>query len=347
VKKRHIQRLLSAAAAMIIATGCAQTDSYEWVMKVNDENVPEEIFVMSEIMAYMEAQTMSDSDDVLTETIEDKTGEQWISDEAVYNVKEYYFINEEFNERGLEISEEDETYLSALADEQWGIVGEYYNNNGVSSEYYKEYLTHLYKEQLIFNDIYLTEEMITQSADEISRYLASNLSRVEAFAVSATNADGTALTDTEYETLLTIAQTARTSIDEGIPTREAVDTVIRECSEQLGFTRAVPDGEGYVSEFFMNISSASYDENFKTFVFSLAENESGIYETDGYVFIVHKLPVAQTDEDYQRLVKQVMYMLKNQEFMRYIRDEISRYEVVLNDQALSFYAPSKIVLTIK
>ena len=340
--RRKFSLITAVRLSAFLLGGCSKPD-YEWVMKIQDKDIPAGIYVMSEMLAYMQENTAADSN---TAAETDENREARIEERAVENLKEYCFVRQEFEDRNLELTEETQKAIDEKTRDTWDNVKEVYENNGLTYDEYKEYLTYLCKEDLIFDDIYLNEDMITKNKDEIAEYLKSTISRVSILGLPFETKDGEKPTE---DIMRRLRQTARDAVD-SLNSGGDYETVANGCicrfAELTDIDRDYLQSENLLSTSYVNKSYTGYDEDFKAFIFEMQPGENKVYETENSIYIVSKLPLDEDSRDYDSMIKRAMHRLKDKEFEAYIEEGVSEYTIEINDEAISFYAPSKIKITL-
>ena len=182
---------------MLSLAGCAETE-YSWVVKISGEEISPRRYVAAQMHSYVEARNMADySDDILDGNVDGVDTARWIDEHTIHWLKRISYIEKEFENRNLKFGEDADEFIRIFAEEGWDSVSRMYKNNDLDIQYYMDYLKLLYKEQLVFNSIFVYDDANRVTDAEIEEYLNKNISRVSFFPVARINDDGSELTESQ------------------------------------------------------------------------------------------------------------------------------------------------------
>ena len=160
-------------------SGCKSNGDFDWVVKIDGREISPSEYTIAQMQAYVETRA-DESDDESNELISQRT---------IENLKRYIFVEREFENRNLALSEDELQAVETFSQQDWDNISRFYTGNGLDLDAYKAYLTYLVKEQLVFNDIYMGDES-EETGEQVDNYLQKNLSRVSVFKVAKVNDDG-------------------------------------------------------------------------------------------------------------------------------------------------------------
>lgn len=340
------RKMFFSLVLVLSLAGCAAKE-YDWVVKIEDQSIDPETYVSAQMQSYMEAQTLADdSTDVLGSTIDGVSGNQWITENTIDSLKRKVFIDKEFEKMNLKFGEGVDKFIKMFGEEGWDNVSQIYSNNGLDIEYYIEYLKSLYKEQLVFNAIFLSDSENAVTDREIEEYLNNNLCRVSLFKIPKHNYDGTEPDEETRNELIAVIDSAVEKINRG----GAISIVAAECITQAGKLLGDPAdysaGVDYVTTAFISNSSAHLVYDFMEEFFHHPQGKCLYYELEDAYYICQKIPLCDTQVEYMFMKQQVASQLRDAEFEYMVQQACDGMDVELNREALAVYTPSKINMTV-
>ena len=160
---------LCLASAM---TGCYSEDK-AWSAKRGDDTAPIGAYIYYLSSAYSEAlgKVEDASKPVFDQKIDDKDGTQWVKDRAKESLQQMYYVDQKFEDLGLELSDEDQSQISSLTSYQWSYYGKVYDQYGIAkTSLERAYAEFIVKYQKIFNTMYGKDGEKAVSDEEIRTF---------------------------------------------------------------------------------------------------------------------------------------------------------------------------------
>lgn len=327
---------------------CAAGQDYKWVVKIDGREIPPNMFVTAQMQSYIEAQMIVIGEggrNVMESEINGVPAEQWINEKSIQHLKNFCFIEKEFDKRGLVISDEAEDFLNTFGKSGWENISRIYEENNIPMEYYLQYLDHLCKEQMVFNDIYMDGGEKEVSEEEINKYLCQRLCRVSVFTLSKTDSEGRPLPEDDLQRLKRHVEDTVDAINKGLDIQTAVRQSRRRLAEISG-AEYDQQRESSVKTFYLNSNNIDAVPVFTNELFCQKEGRCIYYETDENFYICQKVDFESDNEEYFQLKQSVVNKIKADEFQKFIRDSCDAMQVEINQKALEYYSPSKIKITI-
>lgn len=347
--KKGIAFSIFAALCCSLFISCAAGRDYKWVVKIDGREIPPNMFVTAQMQSYIEAQMIVVGEggrNVMESEINGIPAEQWINEKSIQHLKNFCFIEKEFEKRGLVISDEAEDFLNTFGESGWENISRIYEENNIPMEYYLQYLDHLCKEQMVFNDIYMYGGEKEVSEEEINEYLCQRLCRVSVFTLSKTGADGQPLPEENLRRLKRQVEDTVTAVNRGLDMQTAARESRRLLAELSGVEYDIRRRTDAVKTFYLNSNNIDAVPVFTSELFCEKEGRCIYYETDANFYICQKVDFKSDNEEYSQLKQSVVNNIKADEFQNYIRDSCDAMQVEINRQALEYYSPSKIKITI-
>ena len=330
------KKLLLPLLLIIVLSGCATTE-YDWVVKIDEKSIQPDEFVAAQMHAYIEAQTIAD---------EDRDVSQWINDHAVEKLKRDIFIETEFNKRNIAFGQQADEFIHIFGEEGWENVARLYENNKLDKELYFSYLTSLYKEQLVFNAIYLYDEQNKVTDKEIEEYLNENLSRLSFFRIARVNDDGTPIDEQQEQQLDSIVAAAVDSINNGENIAEVAARSLTQSAQLLGSKADFSDGEAFVTTEYISKASVNLLLDFMENFFIVPIGQCVSYELEDCYYICQKIELCDTQVEYMYLKQDVVNLIRDAEFEKMINDATQQMAVEYHPEAVRFYSPEKLKMNI-
>ena len=331
-----LKKLLLPLFLIIALSGCA-TKEYDWVIKIDDKSIQPDDFVAAQMHAYIETQSLTE---------EDRDISQWINDHAVEKLKRDIFIESEFSKRNLAFGQQADEFIHIFGEEGWGNVSRLYQNNDLDKELYFTYLTSLYKEQLVFNAIYLYDEQNKVTDREIEKYLNDNLSRLSFFRVARVNDDGTPVDAQQEQQLDDIVAAAVDSINNGEDIADVASAALTQSAQLLGSNEDFSDGAAFVTTEYISKASVNLLMDFMENFFVVPIGQCVSYELEDCYYICQQIELCDTQVEYMYLKQDVVNLIRDTEFEKMISDATEQMVVEYNPEAVKFYSPDKLKMNV-
>lgn len=203
--RKKIAVLLTSAAVLLSATGCGTGKNTSWAARYEDYEASAGIFIYYEMSAYYQAVNQAagenenlDKTDVkaLKATqIDGKDMLTWIQDEATDSLRKYLAVQAEFDNRGLELSQDEISEINSAVESSWGYYGSYYEQNGIGKESFKKITELSYKSAALFKSYYDEGGTDAVPKEDVEKYYDENYARVKYIAMELKDADGNSLDD--------------------------------------------------------------------------------------------------------------------------------------------------------
>lgn len=218
---KKIKKIIAGISAIVLmATATACGSDTKWALQYGDYEARAGIFLFYQMSAYSEAITnlqednpdldTSDTKALKNSTIDDTPIEEWIQNDATEKVEVYLQVLKQFDELGLELSEDDLASIKTLTDTYWQYYSQYYTQNGIGEQSFKDINTYSYKMKKVF-DYYYGEGGVEEVPEQdLKDYYEEHNARVKYICLNSTDADGNFLSDemkTMAENFLTRANT--------------------------------------------------------------------------------------------------------------------------------------------
>ena len=341
-----LKKLFLPMILILSLTGCSAKE-YGWVVKIADREVSPEEYVSAQMQAYVEARNMADySENILDGSIDGTSTSQWINNHTMDKLKRNIFIENEFRKRNLKFGTDADEYIHIFAEEGWRNVSSMYEKNGLDFEYYLEYLKMLYKEQLVFNSIYVYGEGSKVTDQEIEDYLANNLCRVSYFRIARVNDDGSQLTSDQDAQLDGMVADAVNNINTGMPIGDAAADVLTKSGQLLGSEADFSDGTAFVTTEYITSSSVTLIFDFMENFFDIPQDQCVSYKLNDCYYICQKRQLCDTQVEYMYLKQDVVNLIRDVEFEEMVTQSCGRMTVEYNEEAIKQYNPQKLKMII-
>lgn len=203
---KKIKQIIAGISALVImATATSCGSDTKWAVQYDEYEARAGIFLFYQMSAYYEAINniteenpefdTTDTKALKSATVEDIPIVEWIQDDATEKVKIYLEVLNQFDDLGLSLTDEEQESIDSITETYWEYYSEYYIQNGIGEESFKDINTYSYKRNAVFNYYYGeggTEEVDEQ---ELKDYYEDNNARVKYICLNATDADGNFLDD--------------------------------------------------------------------------------------------------------------------------------------------------------
>ena len=330
--KRAAAGLLAAAMVCSLASCGGDTT---WTFRSGSNTVTSGMYVGLSIEALNAASGVEGYDSTKSpfdQSLEGSDGEKWIQATANQYAREYLAVEDQFAQRGLSLSEEDQAAVSSQVTLYWTTLGmgTIYEEEGCNETSYTNLVTNQYKRNLLFESIYGEggEKEVPQS--DLESAFQEDYAKGVYFSVSLLDDEGEKLTGDELESKQNEAETLAERIRSGEDI-EAVKAAYLADPESDG--EAEPGDTAVV----VRKDSAS-----STVYQAIAEGEVGevqVVEDDSNAYVVQTLDVmtGTSFEDYRATVLQG---LKGDEFEETVAGWAEELSIEENTAAVNKHNPS-------
>lgn len=342
-----LKRLFLPVALLLVMAGCTAKE-YEWIVKIEEKPIEPKAFVAAQMHAFVQAQPMADNvDDIMGGTVDGQSGARWVEGHTIDKLKRDYFINSEFEKRNLKFAPQAKDFIKIFAEEGWENVEKMYKNNGLAMEDYITYLEGLYKEQLVFNDVFLNGEDNPVTDREIEDYLRNNLCRVALFKIARINDDGSAADRQQIQALDGIVADAVTRINDGENMADVASQALGRSGVLLGSSEDFSNGADFVTTAYISNSNINLVYDFMADFFTFSEGQCVSYTLDDCYYICQKIPLCDTQVEYMYMKQDVANIIRDVEFENMIQRACENIKVEYNSEAVSAFSPEKIRIIIE
>lgn len=214
-----IKKVAAAVLAVVLAASLCGCDR-GYIMTVDGMDIRNGVYLSFLTAAYSSAyealdaektddETSTDSTEetpITKETIEGKSGSQWIKDETMKAVRRFVAVQRKCNEIGISLTEDEIREINTEITKMWDdendylqylygfkTMGEYYEKQGIGQESMRELFSANKLQDKLFMYFYGKGGEFEVKESEIDEYLKENYATVKMQSFSFTDAMGTAL----------------------------------------------------------------------------------------------------------------------------------------------------------
>ena len=338
--KRAAAGLLALAMCLSFA-GCYD-ENKTWAARRGDDVLPIGGYIYYLYSAYSEAANQVDSDTaVLDATIEDQEASEWILNRAMDYLRSYYYMDEKFDEYGLEITEEDQNEIDASTNSVWSYYQDTFETLGIAKESFDQaYTQYNLKYEKVMTAMYGEGGELEMPESEMETYFTDNYYDYEYFyaSMSKTDEDGNSveLSDEERQDMLDQLNNYVEEINSGETTLETAAN---------DFAYLMVRDSTYNAPGPSQPDSISQD--LREAIESLDEGEAGLAESSSGYYVVRRLPIADA---YETVVANendrytLLAAMKSEEFNDYVIEQSASLEgIELNQEAIDSIRLSSMV----
>lgn len=255
---------ISAIVIMATTTSCGADT--KWVLQYGDYEARAGIFLYYQMSAYYDAINTiqeenenfdtSDTKALKSATVEDTPIVDWIQNQATERTEVYLEVLKQFDELGLELTEDELSYIDTLTEYYWQYYSETYTQNGIGEQSFKDINTYSYKLNKVF-DYYYAEGGVEEIPEQdLKDYYDTHNARVKYICLNSTDTNGSFLSDE----MKSMAEDFLKRANSG----ESFDDLIQEYEDyktQLAEEQAEADAETDTTEDTGTIESESVSES--------------------------------------------------------------------------------------
>lgn len=343
---RNVLKKLTAAAlalAMCLSLAGCYDENNTWAAKSGDVTLPIGSYIYYLNSAYSEAAAKVSSDtEVLKATIEDKDATAWIKDRAMEYLDAYFYIENKFNELGLELTDEEKAEAQTNTSNTWAYYKTTFETNGIAqSSFHQAYSLYNMKYQKVMEALYSEGGELAIPEDELKTYFTENYYTYEYFyaPLTKTGEDGNSedLNDDEKAELKKKFEGYIEKINKG-------ETTVNDAANDYAYESQ--------NDSTYNAPSPSKAENLNTAIHDAIsgakDNEAVFAETTSGYYVIRKLSIedkfTEMKEDEAEKLSLIADM-KGEEFSDYVFEQGKSVEgIEINQKALDRNKVSSLVV---
>ncbi len=358
---------VAVTAAMALSLASCGSDT-TWGAKIDDTELRAGIFIYYQSDAFSRAYdyvTETDTD-IMALTIEGKSTEDWVNEQAQKGMQEYVAIENKFDELGLTFENNEEAIAKANVEMWWEYVSDYFEGIGVSQESYLDVVINGEKKNAIFEYYYGEGGELEVSEDDIKAYLNDNFARIKYIDMPLKDGEGNLLKSEGKAEIKAMADEYIERMKNGeafedisaeydeyynglIEAATAEETTEDDTTVELDPSDAVTTEDEEVDELVLlgSVSSADYpvpsaSVHEKVVGDALSVGEYLIIEEDEVYYIVYKMDLFADEEYYDYKKSDVLDTLKGEEFDATVESWTANQTVEMNEAAVKRYKVEKI-----
>ena len=370
---KKLTALFLSVILMLSMTACSDVS---WAIKTENTSLPVGVYIYYMSDAYGKAynEVGESSSDILKKTIDDKSVNDYVKDEAMESCKKLIATENMFDEMGLSLSDEDKETAKSTTDSYWKSYGSIYEKMGIAkSSFDRAYTMFNLKKSKIIEAKYGDEGTEKLSDDEVKAYFTEHYTNYSYFKEDTSelesNDDVTTReleSDEEADRIMREIEnntaSSQTGDESGESVSEKMDAISKDFEE---YANRINEGASYDDIFneYKDKYSASDSDNVLTTenleetnenslpedvlsgLKELENNKSAGYNSsEGGFYLVYKydindnLSYLDTDENKAK----VENALSSEKFDNLIKETADNLNVEVNQKAIDKYQPSLI-----
>lgn len=363
---KRIAAILLVAVMALSLTGCGDTS---WIMKAGDLSVNSGLYIYYQTQGYVDAIYTLASEDItyyyyymygyslVDEAYDDtQTIGDYMNSYAIDMCKQYVVVEHLFNELGLELSEDDKSYIKAQTNSTWTNSSAKLEDIGISKSTLEMAITSSVKEELVFNAYYevggvagTTEEIIQSYFEEEYariKYMTFNFVESADDAIDATvKSEQLALAQSyldranageDFDDLIEEYNAYLISIAETEETEETTEDTLEETEDEV----VEAEADEYENESIISVDGTSPSEKFVGYVFNNCKvNEYSIIQDDTNFYLVHRLDILEREDIYNENRLYLISEIYDSNYTSLINKTLAGYDIVINEKSVKRYTP--------
>lgn len=340
---KKVKSLLALALCGALCLSLAGCGKDQTVVSAGDYKASAAVYVLNQMNALSEVTTQEGYDSTLDpiwdNQIDGQSMEDWVNNRALDLTREYVAVNKLFEEKGLSLSEEEQTNIDSSMENSFPLYEELYTQIGVADSSYEDYMVFNARYQELFLNRYQEGGEAAVSEEDLRSYYCDNFDEVKLLSFSYTepteeesSSDTTSDTSTDSteeeadDTSPEAVQATAQSYLDRIQNGENVDDVIYAYRQS---TASDPDSVTK-AESIDNITvipangdnTTTYSDDVINQMVEIASGDSALIQDseNSCYYVVYKMDQDSNTEYYDANRDNILYEMKNQEFEQYLID---------------------------
>lgn len=363
---KRIAAILLVAVMALSLTGCGDTS---WIMKAGDLSVNSGLYIYYQTQGYVDAIYTLASEDItyyyyymygyslVDEAYDDtQTIGDYMNSYAIDMCKQYVVVEHLFNELGLELSEDDKSYIKAQTNSTWANSSAKLEDIGISKSTLEMAITSSVKEELVFNAYYEVGGVAGTTEEIIQSYFEEEYARIKYMTFNFVESADDAIDATVKSEQLALAQSYLDRANAGedfddlieeynaylisIAETEETEETTEDTSEETEDEVVEAEADEYENESIISIDGTSPSEKFVGYVFNNCKvNEYSIIQDDTNFYLVHRLDILEREDIYNENRLYLISEIYDSNYTSLINKTLAGYDIVINEKSVKRYTP--------
>lgn len=331
---KKLAALLLAAVVAVSATGCADQS---WSVKSGDQTLAIGVYIYYELTNYQTAyyQSSDSSTPLLSQTIEEQSGYDWVKNTALENCQSWLAVYNELAKLNLLPTQEEIAQAEADGGESWSTQ---YEDFGISKDSYLKAtsLYNLYNEKL-FDAVYGENGTQPVSDEELEDYFVDNYVNLRYFTkgLTTTDEDGNSLSlsDEEIAEIKEQFEGYAQQLNNG-------EKSIEEIAEEYQTSEELDSSP--LQEITNQLDSIGFSDTITNELQDLENNQAVAVQSGSVYYLFWKDDIASKADELQDAEQRnsILYQMKSDEYTAYVEGLVAQNSYTVNDSALNKYDPN-------
>ncbi|NMA06570.1 MAG: hypothetical protein GX928_02490 [Ruminococcaceae bacterium] len=329
------------------------------VMVIDDYEITAGTFLLLQLRSALDAAGRFPTGEniklLFDEEIDGVDFREWIEEETLQHLKDYVFIEREFEDRGLAI---DKTLILTYEygiQNDWKMYSGMYLNNGISYTSLYKLTENQVKRLQLFDSIYVDEDAEKKVGDdEIKEYFVKNYGYMDSIRIRFVDEAGDSLSDEKKAEIVEWAKSTSEKInseypeDSGISEIESVFELYLDYAypgETLNETEIQELRDNMLSQSMpVSSSSTNYEKALIDKFLATEENTVTSFEGSSSIYIFKRSSMLVNGDEYKNYSQEIIQTIRADEFEDYIKKGSDGYIVDADEKAKNYYNIDKINL---
>lgn len=355
---------LGLAAITVLTSACSGGDA-TWSYQSGDLKAPTGLYIIYMINAASQAEEKLAEEnadnaeyedptykDLLKTTVEGKDASQWIQEDAQQKLKEYFAVEQKFQEEELTLDEENQANVQVSAENTWQTYGEFYETNGVAQSSMELQMANSLKRESLFYHYYGEGGSNEVSDQELKDLFAKDYAKVEFMVFGKAQQDTVDSEGVVVETKDSLDAATKTRV-EGFLKRfqdgEAFEDLVYEQEKEDAETTggdpsAVTKPEaGSRTMILSNEHKGSYySDELIDGAMAAKVGEPVLVEDSSFFYILRRVDILEDPQSFEDYKDNLLNGLKYDEFDEMVSGWADEVSMELNQTVIDQYKPSKL-----
>lgn len=345
------KKIASAAVATVCALSLASCgEDTAWVVSCNGEQLRAGIYLfyqMDNATVALAANNAGKDVKLKDVVIDGVSFDDYVQAETFSSVKEYYAIEQKFDELGLTLTSDQSEAAQWMVDYYQSYMSEDLLELGIGEESLEDVMFNSSKRDAIFLEYYKVGGINGTTQEEINKFFEENFIRFKVIELDLKDDQGNLLADADKQSVRDEAQAIIDKFDEGtsfddlIAEREDAPKEETATEESATDAEAEEEEDKYKNEFVINLEASTFSEDFATQFKAKSVGDCFMIEEDEVIFVLNKLDVLEREDSLEEYTDSIIEDLKSEDFEKLVAEWSAAVTLEKNEKALKRYLPSK------
>ena len=328
--------------SLLTLVGCVDQS---WSFKTESNSLASGVYIYSLLNSYQTAFSKatangSNTEDLLSITIEDKNASDWIKDDAIAHCKQMFAIDKKFEDLGLSLTDEELSTAQSSTDKSWQSLSKRFEEYGISKDsFHKASQIYPLKSQKVFYAMYGKDGTEAVSDEELLKFFKENyVSLSIATKISSDSSEEITESQDSSVTNENVEDSTETRVKGDVEQINSKAKSLNQIKNELKQEEKSESDPFHTQEIYLDNLSDQFKEPAK----NLEVGKATYVSNQGTYFLFYKNDISQKLPDLSSETKrnEILQNMKSKDFDNMLNEVAEQLNVSVNNGVINKFKPS-------